>query len=72
MAVADRYVRTGTPVPQIYCGTLRMLREAERDTRAASRRHGGDHSLFALYGREWHLLRVYEAGECTWSYAAEG
>ena len=71
-AVADRYLRTGTSVPAIYPGTLKMLRKADKETYEASALLPGPHSLFALYGREWHLLRVYEAGECTWLYVKEG
>lgn len=72
MTAADRYLRTGTEVPQIYHGTLRMLVAAEKDTRSASAQLPGAHSLFALHGSEWNLIRVYERGELTWVYRAEG
>ena len=70
MTAADRYLRTGTEVPQVYPGTLEHMVAAGKDTRRASAAQPGDHSLFAIYGSEWHLLRVYEDGELTWMYRA--
>lgn len=72
MTAADRYLRTGTEVPQIYHGTLKMLVAAVKDTRRASAERPGEHSLFAVHGGAWNLIRVYERGELTWVYSAEG
>lgn len=66
MAVADRYLRTGTPVPVIYPGTVAMLTRAISDAERHSRAVPGPHVLSALYGRERVVLRVYEAGALTW------
>jgi hypothetical protein len=71
MATADRYLRTGTTVPQIYHGTLKMLVEAEKDTRRNSARFPGTHSLFAVREGTWNLIRVYEDGQLTWVYSRE-
>ena len=70
MAVtADRYVRRGTAVPEIYHGTLRSLQLALSQTAGWSRRCPGPHVLEAVYGGTRVVLRVFEDGECTWTVA---
>jgi hypothetical protein len=64
---ADRYVRRGCPVPQIYPGTLPGLQHAIKDCLTSSRLlPGRPVRLLAVYGRLGKLLRIFENGECTW------
>lgn len=71
MLTADRYVRTGTAVPVIYPGTLRSLQQALREAQRASCLITGEHVLKAVYGSTRVILRVFEAGECTWTMTTE-
>jgi hypothetical protein len=70
---ADRFLRTGTEVPQIYPGTERGLLQAARDTCAASIRKEGEHVLSAVYGKRKTVIQIYEDSECVYDYGtAEG
>lgn len=62
----ERYLRTGTAVPQIYPGTLENLQQAMEDATRASSRVPGPHCLYVQRGSEKYLLQVYEGGHCTW------
>lgn len=63
---ADRYLRTGAPVPAIYHGTMEALMGAIRDTQLVSARLDGQHFLEAVYGGSRKVLRIYEDGELTY------
>jgi hypothetical protein len=69
MTVADRYVRTGLDVPQIYPGDLKGITAALRDVERFSAAKPGAHTLDGVYSGERVTLFVYEAGEAT--YVAE-
>jgi hypothetical protein len=62
---ADRYVRTGTDVPQIYSGNLKGVSAALGDVERLSKKHPGTHHLDAVYGKERVTLFIYEAGTAT-------
>jgi hypothetical protein len=64
--VADRYLRTGGPVPVIYHGTLPALNQAMKDAQRASRRVPGEHYVEGVYGRERLLLQEWQDGMITW------
>jgi hypothetical protein len=68
MMPADRFLRTGTVVPEIYHGTAAYFRRAARDTQRASERLAGEHYLEAVYRGQRLVLQVYEDGECTYVY----
>jgi hypothetical protein len=64
-SVADRYVRTGTDVPQIYPGDLKGITAALRDVERLSATTTGTHLLDGVYGTERVTLFIYEAGAVT-------
>jgi hypothetical protein len=64
--VADRYLRTGTTVPEIYPGDLKSLARAAAATREWSRHCGGQHKLHVVREGERLVTQVYESGELTW------
>jgi hypothetical protein len=66
---ADRYLRTGTGIPEIYPGTLAMLARAVKAARQASARYPGEHYLEAVYPSGRLTVQVWEDGACTWSTA---
>lgn len=66
MAAADRYLLTSPRADTIYPGTLAALTLAMRDAERASALVPGRHTLTALHGGARRLIRVYEAGACTW------
>ena len=63
---ADRYLRKGGPVPQIYPGTLDGLTQAMKDSLSASRfLPGTPILLIALHGRERTLVKSFKGGNET-------
>jgi hypothetical protein len=68
---ADRYVRLGTDVPQIYQGSLTGLSRAIKDALNASARVEGTHVMEAVYGRERKTLMVFQGGVCVWDSTQE-
>lgn len=66
MTQADRYVRTGPAVPEIYPGTQLGLKAGTRDAQQASSREPGFHSLEAVYGKRRELLYRFEFGAPAW------
>lgn len=64
-SVADRYVRTGTVVPQIYPGSLKGVTAALRDVERFSAAADGAHQLDGVYNHERVTLFIYEAGVVT-------
>jgi hypothetical protein len=64
--VADRYLRTGTTVPEIYPGDLKSLARAAAAAREQSRHYGGQHKLHVVQGGRRLVTEVYESGELTW------
>jgi hypothetical protein len=68
---ADRYLRAGTTIPEIYWGELAHLNRAIRDAQQASRRVPGQHEVIAFFGTDRVVLRVYEYGELTWTFRPE-
>lgn len=60
---ADRYVRRGGPIPQIYPGTLAGLEQALAETESASR-FMPDRYLYleAVHGTERTCIRMFKAG----------
>lgn len=63
---ADRYVRTGLDIPQIYPGDLKGITSALRDVERFSAAVAGTHKIDAVYGTERIPFRVYVGGECTY------
>jgi hypothetical protein len=63
----DRYVRRGGSSPKIYFGNLRGVEQAIADAKTISAFAGDTQSVFAVYGREQRLVRVFAQGVCTWS-----
>lgn len=68
---ADRYLRQGTVVPQIYPGDLAGLTAALFDTEVLSRRVPGQHTLSLVHGGVRAAFRTFEDGLLTWQYEAE-
>lgn len=68
---ADRYVRQGTDVPQIYPGTLDGLTRGLRDAQRLSERIEGVHRFTACYGKTRMTIREFQGGECIWAPAPE-
>lgn len=68
MPAADRYLRTGTEVPQIYPGTLSALTRAMKDAQRASSGSDGEHCVAMFHGSKRITIQVYEDGACTYVY----
>lgn len=66
MTSADRYLRTGQEVPEIYAGTRLGLKAALRDAQRASSREPGVHCLEAVYGKHRELIHRFEFGAPAW------
>jgi hypothetical protein len=66
MATADRYIRTGDGVPQIYPGDLRGIAEALRDAKLKSEKMIGCHRVDIVYGSDRVPFKIFEGGECIW------
>lgn len=66
MGPADRYVRLGGRLPQIYPGTLAELSNAIRDTRRDSESVPGRHLLEAVHAAGRRTVQVWEDGVRTW------
>ena len=61
---ADRYLRRGGPVPQIYHGDLTGLTQALKDCLSASRfLPGVIFTLEAVRGKHRELIRCFQNGE---------
>lgn len=63
---AERYLRTGTPVPMIYWATTRHLAQAIGHARYASTTIPGEHTVEAVRQSGREILQVWEDGVCTW------
>jgi hypothetical protein len=60
---ADRYLRTGGPVPQIYFGTLAGVEQAKVDAQAISKFLPElVFTVIAVHGRERKPITAYQAG----------
>jgi hypothetical protein len=61
---ADRYLRTGTPVPMIYPPGSFAL--AAGHAKYASAKLPGEHLIESVRAGQRTVLQVWEDGTCTW------
>lgn len=64
---AERFLRTGTPVPVIYWGVPAHFERAVREARQASMFVPGEHFIEAVRRNGREVLQVWQDGVCCWN-----